>query len=133
MLVLNVPYAEKDKARALGARWDAKIKKWYVPDGVTATPFESWIPDGMPGVVNGAAAQAASSRVRAPGGEGNAAGSAAKERVDSYAGKATVGAHYVELAHDCNPFMECEQCKLELNASGWNAAKAAVDRMLPAQ
>ena len=26
---LNVPYAEKERAKALGARWDRNIKKWY--------------------------------------------------------------------------------------------------------
>lgn len=29
-LYLNVPYAEKDEAKALGAKWNAKIKKWYI-------------------------------------------------------------------------------------------------------
>ena len=28
-LFLNVPYAEKDEAKALGARWNPKVKKWY--------------------------------------------------------------------------------------------------------
>ncbi len=28
-LFLDVPYAEKDEAKALGARWNAKAKKWY--------------------------------------------------------------------------------------------------------
>lgn len=26
---LRVPYSEKDEAKALGARWDASVKKWY--------------------------------------------------------------------------------------------------------
>ena len=30
MLILNVPYREKDDAKALGAKWDPNIKKWYV-------------------------------------------------------------------------------------------------------
>ena len=29
-IYLNVPYAEKDKAKADGARWDPGAKKWYV-------------------------------------------------------------------------------------------------------
>lgn len=45
MIILNVPYAEKDQARELGARWEPKIKKWYVPDGVVSTPFELWMPE----------------------------------------------------------------------------------------
>ena len=26
---LRVPYSEKDEAKALGARWDPSMKKWY--------------------------------------------------------------------------------------------------------
>lgn len=40
--ILNVPYAEKDEAKRLGAKWDATRKKWYVPDGVNAEPFSRW-------------------------------------------------------------------------------------------
>lgn len=31
-LYLHVPYAQKDEAKALGARWDPKKKKWYIPN-----------------------------------------------------------------------------------------------------
>lgn len=40
--VLKVPFAEKDEAKRLGARWDAAIKKWYVPAGVDLAPFARW-------------------------------------------------------------------------------------------
>jgi hypothetical protein len=40
--VLNVPFAEKDEAKQLGARWDPKRRKWYVPAGVDAAPFSRW-------------------------------------------------------------------------------------------
>ncbi len=40
--LLKVPYAEKDEAKQLGARWDPKRKKWYVPAGVDTAPFERW-------------------------------------------------------------------------------------------
>lgn len=43
--VLKVPFAEKDEAKALGARWDAAIKKWYVPAGVDPAPFARWTQD----------------------------------------------------------------------------------------
>lgn len=42
VLMLKVPYAEKDEAKALGAKWDATKRKWYVPAGVDQTPFERW-------------------------------------------------------------------------------------------
>lgn len=41
--MLKVPFAEKEAAKALGARWDPKRKKWYVPQGVDAAPFGQWI------------------------------------------------------------------------------------------
>ena len=39
---LKVPFNEKDQAKALGARWNAEMKLWYVPQGVEAAPFEKW-------------------------------------------------------------------------------------------
>jgi hypothetical protein len=39
---LEVPYAQKDAAKALGARWDATNKKWYVPTNIDITPFAKW-------------------------------------------------------------------------------------------
>ena len=43
-LYLDVPYEEKDEAKALGARWDRDARLWYVPDGRDAGPFARWIP-----------------------------------------------------------------------------------------
>lgn len=40
---LKVPFNEKDQAKALGARWNAESKHWYVPQGIDATPFEKWV------------------------------------------------------------------------------------------
>lgn len=44
---LNVPYAEKDAAKALGARWDPTKKKWYVPAGVDVAAFAKWRTDHL--------------------------------------------------------------------------------------
>ncbi|TWI69690.1 hypothetical protein IP91_00763 [Pseudoduganella lurida] len=41
-LFLKVPFAEKDEAKGLGARWDPARKKWYVPQGVNPAPFSRW-------------------------------------------------------------------------------------------
>jgi hypothetical protein len=38
-LYLNVPHAEKDAAKELGARWDAKLKKWFIPSGIDLVAF----------------------------------------------------------------------------------------------
>ena len=43
---LEVPFKEKDEAKALGARWDAGAKKWYVPEGKDLALFSSWLPTG---------------------------------------------------------------------------------------
>jgi len=39
---LKVPFAQKDAAKALGAKWDAVNKKWYVPAGKDTTLFAKW-------------------------------------------------------------------------------------------
>ena len=39
---IAVSYAEKDEAKALGAKWDRKAKSWYVAEGTDMTPFEKW-------------------------------------------------------------------------------------------
>lgn len=40
---LSVPFAEKDQAKALGARFNMSAKYWYVPDGIDITPFRRWL------------------------------------------------------------------------------------------
>ena len=42
---LKVPFVEKDTAKALGARWDAAKRIWYVKDVSDLTPFSRWIPE----------------------------------------------------------------------------------------
>lgn len=42
-IYLNVPFSEKDQAKALGAKWDGGEKKWYCPAGVDSTPFLRWM------------------------------------------------------------------------------------------
>ncbi|UOA06886.1 hypothetical protein KKZ03_11030 [Methylobacter sp. S3L5C] len=41
---LTVPYAQKDAVKALGAKWDAVNKKWYVPANMDCTVFARWQP-----------------------------------------------------------------------------------------
>lgn len=53
---LDVPFAQKDDARALGARWDSQVKTWYVPQGKDSSPFAQWfsttedLPEASPNV-----------------------------------------------------------------------------------
>jgi len=45
---LNVPYREKDAAKALGADWDRNKQKWYILEGVDAALFEKWLKKDEP-------------------------------------------------------------------------------------
>ncbi|MDR2946202.1 MAG: DUF5710 domain-containing protein, partial [Candidatus Adiutrix sp.] len=45
---LQVPYREKDQAKALGAAWDKEAKLWFAPSGVDLTPLAKWIPENEP-------------------------------------------------------------------------------------
>lgn len=42
---LAVPYAEKNEAKQLGARWDPAERAWYVPSGVDTAAFARWLGD----------------------------------------------------------------------------------------
>jgi len=41
---LNCPFADKEEAKALGARWDGMSKVWYVMDVVDLKPYAKWLP-----------------------------------------------------------------------------------------
>ena len=108
MVFLTVPYAEKDAAKALGARWNPTRRRWYVPDGVATEPFAKWL-DGAPG------ADAAPSK---------------SGRVDSYQGKTVVGINYPALAHDCDPMQACPRCTQELADTPWAQAQAGLKALV---
>jgi len=44
-ITLNVPYAEKDIVKNLGARWDKELRTWYVMIDPTRsiTTFTKWL------------------------------------------------------------------------------------------
>lgn len=52
-IFLDVPQADKNEARRLGARWDDKAKRWYVPKGVDPQPFAIWREKQAKGVERG--------------------------------------------------------------------------------
>lgn len=96
-LNLKVPFAEKDQAKKLGARWDAGRKTWYIDDGkVDPAPFARWSPTPDDGSAGDAPA-------RKP--------VAAKRQ--SVASKVQVGRHYVEQPRvcDCPPWEVCDTCR----------------------
>ena len=39
---INVPFKDKDEAKALGAAWDGAKRSWYVPPNVDQAPFSKW-------------------------------------------------------------------------------------------
>jgi len=41
---LTVPFAEKDAAKSLGARWDPALRVWYVNNVPDLAPFAQWMP-----------------------------------------------------------------------------------------
>jgi hypothetical protein len=45
---LSCPFAEKDQAKALGAKWDAAKRVWYIVDVENLTPFMRWMPSSKP-------------------------------------------------------------------------------------
>lgn len=42
---LNVPFAEKDEAKRLGARWNPARKSWYIENVEDITSFMKWMPE----------------------------------------------------------------------------------------
>ncbi len=42
---LKVPFAQKEAAKELGARWDAARKIWYVIDPESLEIFSDWMPE----------------------------------------------------------------------------------------
>ncbi|ALS68386.2 zincin-like metallopeptidase domain-containing protein [Pandoraea apista] len=61
---LDVPYKQKNEAKALGAKWDRGASSWYVPPGVDANAFSKWIPAA--GAAEGAAQQPSQQPSRTP-------------------------------------------------------------------
>ena len=40
---LDCPYADKEAAKALGARWDGQMQKWTVRGNTDLRPFARWL------------------------------------------------------------------------------------------
>jgi hypothetical protein len=114
---LNVPYPEKDEAKALGARWDPKGRFWYVPEGQAATQFERWLPNTRESAQPSGNVQSNVGIVQP----------VRKQTADLFGpndlivGKTIVGSEYFDVGHDCIPWLPCEQCAA--------AAKDYADRM----
>jgi putative DNA primase/helicase len=51
-IFLQVPFREKDEARALGAKWDRQAQSWYALAGSDAGRFAKWAQDSASPAVN---------------------------------------------------------------------------------
>lgn len=93
---LKVPFAEKDAAKKLGARWDAGRKLWYVVDKDDLAPFARWspTPHDVADVAVSLPKKVAGTNTRA-------------------SGKVHVGSDYVELPRVCAclPWEVCDKCR----------------------
>ena len=75
---LKVPFNEKDQAKSLGARWNAELKLWYVPQGVDSSPFDKWFTSSP----NAAPTQPTTQPTTQPVAQTNASTSARNEPFD---------------------------------------------------
>jgi hypothetical protein len=101
---LKVPFADKEAAKKLGARWDAARKIWYVADNADIAPFAKWSP-----TPHDASSSAPVSIKTVPA------------RTET-TGKAHVGSNYVERPRvcECLPWDVCAKCQ----ATALNAGNA---------
>ena len=56
---LDVPFTQKDQAKALGARWDRHKLSWYAPPGSEIVSFRPWVRDAPAGAAEGLAPERA--------------------------------------------------------------------------
>jgi hypothetical protein len=94
---LKVPFADKDAAKKLGARWDAARKIWYVADQVDVAPFIKWSPtphDDSSASPTSVVPKSGSAKTQATG-------------------KVIVGSNYLERPRvcDCLPWDVCDKCQ----------------------
>lgn len=97
---LKVPFAAKEMAKKLGARWDAARKIWYVLDREDMAPFSQWSPTPH---------------------EASSAAPAAQQKAPAKtlpSGKVHVGSDYVELPRvcECLPWDVCDKCRASSSA-----------------
>lgn len=93
---LKVPFAEKNAAKKLGARWDAVNKLWYMTEMTDMAAFAKWNPTPRE-----------SASAVAPGRP------AAKAAQPEEVGKVYVGSKYVERPRVCAclPWDVCDKCR----------------------
>ncbi|WP_079435374.1 DUF5710 domain-containing protein [Zoogloea sp. LCSB751] len=100
---LKVPFAEKDEAKRLGARWDPARRVWYVLNVTDLSAFARWHPS-------------AGTEAAAPVSGGTSGG---QSKPVTAASLVKVGALYFELSCDCLPWEGCAKCQAIIVATDW--------------
>lgn len=100
---LKVPFAEKDEAKKLGARWDPARKLWYIDDKADVAAFHKWAPTPHE-APTGAAPDAKHTRTTA----------------SATSGMIQVGSRYIERPRvcECLPWEDCATCRAQANRAG---------------
>jgi hypothetical protein len=93
---LQVPFAEKEEAKKLGARWDPARKVWYVENKPDLTAFGKWI-------TGNTVTAASSSLPKQPA-----------NQVTAMAGITVVGSNYAPQPRicECLPWDDCDRCRV---------------------
>lgn len=47
ILFLDVPFAEKDRGKRVGANWDGAMRKWDIAHGLAVRLFSRWWPEAL--------------------------------------------------------------------------------------
>lgn len=115
---LTTTFQERLEAKALGARWDATLSKWYVPDGHDLALFSKWLPAG--------AAPAPSSTVVAPLHSGSTQLSVAGRKGISLSSLLAGVSHAVAQAYKSGVWTMVEV--VELRTNGWHVFMGVSER-----
>jgi len=93
---LKVPFAEKDEAKKLGAKWDSTKKVWYVENKADMAQFSKWSP-----APHEDTASAVVTKKTPPANK------------QASAGMVIVGSEYVDRPRicDCLPWDVCDKCQ----------------------
>ncbi|WP_226405099.1 DUF5710 domain-containing protein [Dechloromonas denitrificans] len=91
-LNLKVPFAEKDQAKKLGARWDAARKIWFIDGKADLSAFAKWSPTAVDSDEGAPSVRPVAAR--------------------SAPGKVVTGSDYVASPRvcECLPWDVCDQC-----------------------
>ena len=93
---LKVPFAEKEAAKKLGARWDAARKIWYILNHNDLAPFAKWSPTPHDETAETLPAPKKTTATRT-----------------AASGKVYVGSDYVARPRvcECLPWEDCVKCR----------------------